>query len=325
MHRRVTPELFLHSDVTLLFFSGFYSTIFCRHPQIIRGLPMLSNHFFFLPVIIPLLLEYPLYNKTECSGIRECNLIMYHFLTAGFRNERPEGRLPLIGLSPGQTDDGSLSLRRFYMDAVKKAGGLPVLLPFLSDASEAVPFADRLDGLLLTGGPDPHPSLFGEETRTGCGFVSPVRDQTELSLLHAFFRVQKPVFGICRGAQMINVCFGGTLWQDLPSDCPESRICHSQPYSPDLPAHRISILPGSLLHRIVGKETLSVNSCHHQAIRAPGSCLTVCARASDKVAEAVEHREHPFLLGVQWHPERLGRDEGEVLFEAFCRACRQNL
>ena len=175
MHRRVTPELFLHSDVTLLFFSGLYSTIFCRHPQIIRGLPMLSNHFFFLPVIIPLLLEYPLYNKTECSGIRECNLIMYHFLTAGFRNERPEGRLPLIGLSPGQTDDGSLSLRRFYMDAVKKAGGLPVLLPFLSDASEAVPFADRLDGLLLTGGPDPHPSLFGEETRTGCGFVSPVR------------------------------------------------------------------------------------------------------------------------------------------------------
>lgn len=245
-------------------------------------------------------------------------------------------RCPLIGLSPGlDTDDGDLRLRPAYLHAVREAGGCPVVLPFSSSdpckaQSESSFLAAQMDGLLLTGGPDPHPFLYGEETLSGCGSVSMLRDRTDLALFSAFFKLKKPIFGICRGAQLINTALGGTLWQDIPSQIPESLLCHNQPYAPNLTAHQVSVCPQSLLYQITGQSVLAVNSFHHQAIRVPGTGLMISALSSDGVCEAVEYPEHPFLLGVQWHPERLtGTGENakaaQSLFDHFCACCQQGV
>ncbi len=171
---------------------------------------------------------------------------------------------------------------------------------------EVVSIGDPLecDALLLPGGGDPDPMLYGESPK-GAEPPDRERDALELSLLAQFTAAGKPILGICRGMQMLNLFFGGTLIQDLAG--------HRQREGRDQ-THSVCTVPGSHLYGLYGSE-MRVNSAHHQAVSRPGKGLNIAQRASDGVIEAVEHETLP-IVGVQWHPERLG-GEGEILLSAF--------
>lgn len=235
----------------------------------------------------------------------------------------------VIGLTPAHnTDTQDLSMRPTYLKALTAAGALPLILPLSLSPEDCRQLARSLDGFVFTGGPDPHPFLFGEETHSCCGNVSAQRDSMELSLMKAVMETGKPILGICRGIQILNIGLGGTIYQDIPSQFSPAAgvfpLAHRQPYDYHVPSHTVSVTAGSLLSEICGCSPLRVNSMHHQAVRdlAPG--LTACALASDGLIEGVEMPGYPWFLAVQWHPEYLWEtDSGAAgLFRSFERACR---
>jgi len=198
----------------------------------------------------------------------------------------------------------------------------------LLDASEEdlKQLSQDLDGFLFTGGPDVHPFLFGEETQAHCGNVSPARDQMEISLLPMVMELQKPILGICRGIQVLNIALGGNIWQDIPSQVTRDfPLAHSQPFSYDMPCHTVALTEGSLLARISESSSIKVNSMHHQAVKdlAPG--LIASAYSTDYLIEALEMPDYPFFIGVQWHPEYLWEKNKEAfrLFQTFVKACKE--
>jgi putative glutamine amidotransferase len=209
-----------------------------------------------------------------------------------------------------------------YVHAISRAGGHPVLIPSCLGPEEAVAIAKRLDGILLSGGPDVSPLCYGAEPRPGLENVDPPRDRAEIALTLAAAERSLPLFGICRGLQVMNVAFGGTLIQDLPSAGRE--VLHDVKVWSDGPGHTVTVVPETLLARIVGSARLSVNSSHHQAADRPGTGLVVGGTALDGTIEALEHPDHDFLLGVQWHPERSTgwAADATALFAAFVKACR---
>jgi len=172
------------------------------------------------------------------------------------------------------------------------------------------------DGRLMPGGVDIEPARYGQKTDEKCGKIDLARDKAEWWMLEAFLPTKKPVLGICRGIQMLNVFQGGTLHQHIDG--------HSDFNSRSTGCHKVQVLPGSALAQIVKTEQLTVNSLHHQAVDAPGKDLSVCAVSEDGIVEAVVHTAHPFCLGVQWHPEHMSRKSKlqNRLFEEFVRACK---
>lgn len=236
---------------------------------------------------------------------------------------------PLILLSAGYETAATGLVRRYlyqnYADAVTQAGGI-ALLP-LDSGENAAALAAMADGLLLTGGPDIDPARYGEEKLPACGSIDPRRDEMEPPLLAAFIAAGKPVFGICRGLQIINTYFGGTLWQDLPS---QKGAHHSDAAHPHDCLHPTVFTPGTLLHRLYG-EQCQTNSYHHQSVKTLGEGLICTARAaSDEVVEALCHQTLP-VWAVQWHPERMtgparmvhqGPDSAPI-FADFLERCAQ--
>lgn len=196
-----------------------------------------------------------------------------------------------------KTQDGLLEHQLFhhYVEALRAAGGFPMLAPD-ADQDDAICLAGRADGLLLTGGVDIAPQYYGETKLPACGIADPLRDRLELLLIQAFLTERKPIFGICRGLQMINVMLGGTLYQDIPGQLKKPHTYNS--------VHPATAVTGSLFHRLFG-DTFAVNSLHHQAIRQPGRDLIPAVYSEDgTIVEAVVHRALP-IIGVQWHPERM--------------------
>lgn len=233
---------------------------------------------------------------------------------------------PIIGITPSHnTENDDISLRPTYLRAILAAGGLPVVLPLETAGKDMEQLAGMCDGFLFSGGPDPHPFLFGEETQAHCGNASIARDTMELSLLKAAMAVRKPVLGICRGAQIINVGLGGTIYQDIPNQTERTfPIAHKQPFAYTVPSHHVGIAKDTLLSQIAdGLTEIEVNSFHHQAVREPAPGLIVSALAPDSIIEAVEMPGYPYLIGVQWHPEHLWpRDmAAKNLFKSFVDAC----
>lgn len=171
------------------------------------------------------------------------------------------------------------------------------------------------DGLLMPGGVDIEPARYGQETSKECGKIDPARDEAEWWILEAFLPTSKPVLGICRGVQMLNVFHGGTLHQHIPN--------HSDFKSRGKGCHTAQIRPGTLLADLLGRKEITVNSLHHQAVDMPGEGLTVNAVSSDGIVEAVARADHPFCLGVQWHPEHMSRKDPlqQKLFDAFVQKC----
>lgn len=233
---------------------------------------------------------------------------------------------PLIGLTPSHdTEKDDLAMRPTYLRAIQTAGGIPVILPLEIPEADLTRLADTFDGFVFTGGPDIHPFYFGEQTQAHSGNVSLKRDRMEMALLTAVMQRKKPILGICRGIQLINIALGGDIYQDIPSQFPEDfPIAHKQPFIYTTPAHTVEVVKNSLLHKITGADTLEVNSMHHQAVRRPAPELTVCGYAPNQLAEAMEKPDYPFLLAVQWHPEYLWPEDPAAmkLFQSFVDACR---
>jgi putative glutamine amidotransferase len=212
-----------------------------------------------------------------------------------------------------------------YVDAVIRAGAAPLLIPNVTDRTLLRTLYDLVDGLLLSGGGDIDPNYYGESRHEACGIPDLERDETELALIRWAIEEGKPLLAICRGIQVVNVALGGTLYQDLQAQAPEAeRHDWSPGYPRDYIAHSVSISPQTRLGRIVGADPLPVNSFHHQAIKHVAPELTVTARAPDQIIEAVEGKGHPFVVGVQWHPEGLAREDARAqrLFDALVKACR---
>ena len=212
-----------------------------------------------------------------------------------------------------------------YVRAIERAGGAPLLIPPLEDGASMAAIRDRLDGLLLTGGGDVDPRLYGEEPLPECGAPEPERDEAEIALTRWAIEGSVPVLGVCRGMQVLNIVRGGTLFQDLGTQRPSAaRHDHTdQPRS--VRVHEISFHPASRLAEMLGNPRQHVNSLHHQAVNRPGVGLEIVAWSEDGIAEALELADHPFALAVQYHPEELAvhaDDEGSRrLFAAFVRAC----
>jgi putative glutamine amidotransferase len=178
---------------------------------------------------------------------------------------------------------------------------------------------EHLHGLLIPGSPaDIDPACYGEEPHPRLGPVNPLRTDFEIRLVRHALTRGLPVFGICGGSQVLNVALGGSLYQDIPSQVPKA-FKHSG--SPER-AHTVDIVPGTRLAAMLGTLEMRVNSLHHQAVKVPGQGMVVSASARDGVIEAVEMSNQPFVIGVQWHPERLFRDDeaAQRLFSAFVQA-----
>jgi putative glutamine amidotransferase len=209
-----------------------------------------------------------------------------------------------------------------YIQAVARAGGLPVLIPLGLEVAAYQALFERLDGILFTGGGDVNPDRYGGQEHSKVGDVDAERDRVELWLSQAVIAQDKPFLGICRGCQVLNVALGGTLYEDI-LDQKEGALKHD--YYPDQPrsllAHEVEIAPGSRLAGILGLTSTQVNSLHHQGVRQLASRLTATAHAPDGMLEAYELPAHRFGLAVQWHPEWLQEHEPmRKLFSAFVEA-----
>jgi putative glutamine amidotransferase len=206
-----------------------------------------------------------------------------------------------------------------YVHAVFASGGLPVLLPAVMSAEGQSAYADHLRGLLIPGSPaDVDPACYGEESHARLGAVNPLRTDFELQMVRLALTRELPVFGICGGSQVLNVALGGSLYQDIPSQVAKA---YKHSGSPER-AHTIDIVPGTRLAAILDTQEMRVNSLHHQAVKVPGQGMTVSASARDGVIEAVEISGQAFVIGVQWHPERLfvADEAAQRLFAAFVQA-----
>lgn len=233
--------------------------------------------------------------------------------------------LPTIGITIGYDPRRAElhALRQDYVRAVEKAGGLPVALAPVSEALVA-PLLDALDGLILSGGSDLDPALFGAQPHPKLGRVVRERDDFELALTRQALARDLPILAICRGHQVLNVAMGGTLIQDIASEWKGSAgHDYDSRRQRRLLAHEVRILPGTRLREILGKDAVAVNSLHHQAVKELGTGLVVSGLASeDRIIEAVEKPPARFVLGVQWHPESFWNqsDSFQTLFEALVRA-----
>jgi putative glutamine amidotransferase len=249
--------------------------------------------------------------------------------------------LPLILITPSiekrgvEFHDLSVSLSVKYENAVLQSGGIPIIIPISTDRPILAEIVRRVDGVLMTGGDDINPDIYTKELpravrKTVC--MTPDngnRDLGELILIDEIFRQRKPLLAVCRGHQLLNVALGGTLIADISSQVPKALNHQRMDKSREL-VHEVALTRGSLLSKITGRHTLGVNSTHHQAVSKIAEPLVAVAVSSDGIVEALElkpelSRRLPFLLGVQFHPERLAEKfvEHRAIFRRFIEVCRK--
>lgn len=234
---------------------------------------------------------------------------------------------PLIGISCGTFHDRawcppSFGHRKTYVDAILRAGGAPLLIPPVPDEEALRTLYERLDGVVFAGGGDIAPARYGAEAHPQLGTTDPLRDDAELPMARWAITDGKPVLGICRGIQVINVALGGTLYQDIPSEL-ATELHHNLSYEQEdwaLLAHPMHVAANSRLAHMLGVHSLPINSLHHQAVRDLGRGLRAVGWAPDGVIEAVEGMGEAFVVGVQCHPEALqatADPRWQAVFAAF--------
>lgn len=234
---------------------------------------------------------------------------------------------PIIGVTASLElgrDDYGIELAD--TEAILAAGGLPVMLPHLVEEADLDEIAEHIDGLFLAGGYDIDPTLFGEEPHPNLGVIIPSRDAFELALAKKVLAMNKPILGVCRGAQILNIAVGGDMYQDITTQVKGDLLQHQQKAPKFHGSHFVDVTEGSLLNRLTGKTRIKVNSRHHQANRLVPAPFVISGKASDGIVEAVESMHHHFVLGVQWHPENMARvsDSASVqIFSGFVEACKE--
>lgn len=233
---------------------------------------------------------------------------------------------PIIGITAGTSNEWpAYASFTSYSDAVSRAGGIPVLLPYRSRPEDIPALLEVCRGVVLTGGPDLDPRAWGDAVHPATAIVDPTREAYERALVVELDRRRVPTLGVCLGAQLMNVHRGGTLFQHLPELARTEPAEHRRLGNRDA-RHVVRLEAGSHVARIVGVGGFEANSAHHQAIDRLGAGLVVSGRAPDGVVEAIEDPAHPFFLGVQWHPERIIDVVGqESLFRHLVRAARRSV
>jgi putative glutamine amidotransferase len=237
-----------------------------------------------------------------------------------------EKRQPVIAINMNDESDpngrGGYSVGQNYVEAVRQAGGLAVLLPPAPDAAAAIRYAELFDGFIFIGGGDISPARYGKRPHPLESPLSALRENSDFALIEAVIAARKPFVAICLGCQEVNVALGGTLIQDIASET-STTIRHSMHQPGVRPLHRVAVENGSRLHNLLGTTEVETNSSHHQAIETPGRGLRVVARTSDGIIEACELEGYPFGLCIQWHPEAMIADPCQLaIFRGLIEAAR---
>ena len=215
-------------------------------------------------------------------------------------------------------------MRPGYLDVVYACGAIPLVLPFDSDAVDVEQMLSICDGLLMTGGADVNPRLYGEDPLPECGPMQPIRDELEYRLLDYAIEADMPILGVCRGSQILNVFLGGSLYQDLARQF-EGSINHAMNPPYEIPCHRVMLEEGEPLQVLLQTDALPVNSIHHQAVKRVAPTLVPLARSMDGVIEGVWMPGKRFVWGVQWHPEWFWSIDARQkrIVQAFVDACKR--
>ena len=231
---------------------------------------------------------------------------------------------PVIALIP-LVDAGrdSLWMLPGYLNGIAAAGGIGVMLPLTGEDADLEEILSRFDGFLFTGGHDVDPAIYGQEKTELCGELAPGRDAMEPKLLTLALEAGKPVFGICRGLQLMNAVLGGTLYQDIVTQFPsETNHRMAAPYG--RPEHPVTVLPGTPFAAWGIPETIGVNSCHHQGVHVLAERFAPMAIAPDGLVEVAYLPGYPFGCAVQWHPEFFSVDDpiSRIIFKNFVASCK---
>jgi len=223
-----------------------------------------------------------------------------------------QGTKPIIGITTSYSNN-LYQVRYTYIESVKQAGGIPLILPLAENAEQAREILATVDGMILSGGADVQPLVYGEEPERGLGGVDPIRDRSEFLYIEASKESKIPVLGICRGHQILNVAYGGTLYQDIPSSI-KGAIKHGQSMPGNYPSHSIFVDKDSRLHGLIGTDSTTVNSFHHQSVKDVAPGFKVVARAKDGVVEAMEAIPTYNIMSVQFHPEYFVADNKDPMW-----------
>ncbi len=231
---------------------------------------------------------------------------------------------PIIAILAEVDSERNTGVRNTYIRAIEQSGGVPVLIPYIDSTEVIEALAEKMDGFLFSGGCDIDPARYGEKRALACGRIESNRDALEFKVFDAVIKKSKPMIGICRGAQLINVALGGTLYQDIPTEV-KNHICHEQTEPKDMPSHGVRVFRDTPLFSLTGAERIRANSFHHQAVKKVGNGLSVMAISDDDIIEALYMPEHRYLRAYQWHPERLYLSDecNKKIFDDLVDACRR--
>lgn len=243
----------------------------------------------------------------------------------------PSHSNPKIGIPVGKIINNlgvsGYDLKEAYVSALLKQGARPFLIPVDLPVAEMESIVETFDGFLLSGGADIDPELFGGQPNERIYGISSVRDTFEISLVKTLLKINKPLLAICRGMQVLNVALGGSLYTDISTQITNAKKHDWFPsYPRDRLSHKVKIHGGTKLSHIIGLKEIRTNSLHHQSVKVLGKHLLINATAEDDVYEGIEHANHVFMVGVQWHPEWLQNEPSAVnLFSAFIGATKKGL
>ncbi len=239
-------------------------------------------------------------------------------------------KIPIIGISGALMKDNNDLFEGYekayvmddYVQAVLRSGAVPIVLPIIKDSEKIKEYARIIDGLILTGGHDVNPLIYGEEPDVKTKELSPKRDFLDFKLIKYITELKKPILAVCRGMQILNTYHGGTLYQDN-SYCKTFHIKHMQNGNPDVATHTIMIEPKTILESVLGNHT-TVNSFHHQSVKELADGFKIVATSKDGIIEAIEKNDDQWCLGVQFHPEILSTDDNKMqaLFDKFVEASK---
>lgn len=239
---------------------------------------------------------------------------------------------PIIGISTSVlVDEGDgfpgyerIYVNKDYVSSVISAGAVPLMIPMDATEENLRQTLELVDGMIFSGGHDIAPIRYGEEPHQKLQEICPERDDFDFLLYRLAKEHSLPILGICRGFQLMNVSEGGKLYQDLSLKNTES-LKHSQGHGPSIPTHTVKVEPGSKFYEILGKEEIRVNSFHHQAVKSTSENVAISGKALDNVVEAIELKNYPFGLGVQFHPEMLQAKEEDMkkIFSALVSAAKE--